>query len=248
MASKPQSQREELEKIKTYLVNTLVRDLESAKVPLDQRQSYAAQRLSQILAKASLQLPEPLIRQLARDVLNEVIGYGPIQPLLDDPEISEVMVNGPEHVYVEKKGKVSRTDITFLNDDHVLQVIHRIVSPLGRVIDADHPAVDARLPDGSRVNAVIPPVAIDGPSITIRKFSRERLNVARMIEYGSLTREMADFLQACVVARLNILISGGTGSGKTTTLIRSDEHPPFDALQGRGLNQDPDRLFFDDVR
>lgn len=218
MASTPQLQQQELEKIKVYLVNTLVRDLESARVPLNQRQNYAVQRLSQILAKTSLQLPKPLTEQLTRHVLNEVIGYGPIQTLLDDPDISEVMVNGPKLVYVEKKGKVSKTDITFLNDDHVMQVIHRIVSPLGRLIDADHPAVDARLPDGSRVNAVIPPVAIDGPSITIRKFSRERLNVSRMIDYGSLTQGMADFLQACVVARLNILIAGGTGSGKTTTL------------------------------
>jgi pilus assembly protein CpaF len=226
MASNTQLQQQELEKIKIYLVNTLVRDLENARVPLNQRQNYAVKRLGQIFAKTSLQLSKPLTEQLTRDVLNDVIGYGPIQPLLDDPEISEVMVNGPQYVYVEKKGKVSKTDITFLNDDHVMQVIHRIVSPLGRVIDADHPAVDARLPDGSRVNAVIPPVAIDGPSITIRKFSRERLNVARMIDYGSLTQAMADFLQACVVARLNILISGGTGSGKTTTLNALSSYIP----------------------
>ncbi|MEJ2597610.1 MAG: CpaF family protein [Anaerolineales bacterium] len=218
MVSKQQLQPRELEKIRIYLINTLTQDLESARVPLNQRQKYAIQRIGQILAKANLQLAEPLAGQLTRDVLNEVIGYGPIQPLLDDADVSEVMVNGAKHVYVEKSGKVFKTDITFLNDDHVMQVIHRIVSPLGRVIDEDHPAVDARLPDGSRVNAVIPPVAIDGPSITIRKFSRERLNVAQMINFGSLTQGMADFLQACVVARLNILISGGTGSGKTTTL------------------------------
>jgi pilus assembly protein CpaF len=218
MASKPQLQAQELEKIKVYLVNTLVRDLESARVPLNQREKYALQRLGQILTKANLQLPEPLAERLTREVLNEAIGYGPIQPLLDDPEISEVMVNGPKHVYVEKSGKVFKTDVIFLNDDHVMQLIHRIVSPLGRVIDVDHPAVDARLPDGSRVNAVIPPVAIDGPSITIRKFSRERLNVDQLIKHGSLTPGMAEFLNACVVARLNILISGGTGSGKTTTL------------------------------
>jgi pilus assembly protein CpaF len=209
---------QDLEKIRVYLTNTLAHDLESARVPLNQRHTYAVQRLSQILTKANLQLPEAIAERLTREVLNETIGYGPIQPLLDDPDVSEVMVNGPNHIYVEKSGKISKADIIFVNDDHVMQVIHRIVSPLGRVIDVDHPAVDARLPDGSRVNAVIPPVAIDGPSITVRKFSRERLNVTELIRYGSLTEGMAEFLNACVVARLNILISGGTGSGKTTTL------------------------------
>jgi pilus assembly protein CpaF len=218
MASKPKLLPQELEKVKIYLVNTLAHDLENARVPLNQRQNYALQRLGQILTKANLQLPEVLAERLTREVINETIGYGPIQPLLDDPDISEVMVNGPKDVYVENNGKISKTDVTFVNDDHVMQLILRIVTPLGRVIDGDHPAVDARLPDGSRVNAVIPPVAIDGPSITIRKFSRERLNVSQLINYDSLTQGMADFLNACVVARLNILISGGTGSGKTTTL------------------------------
>jgi pilus assembly protein CpaF len=228
MASNTQLQPQEFEKMKVYLVNTLARDLESARVPLNQRHNYACQRLEQIFTKANVQLPEPLTKRLTNEVLDEVTGYGPIQPLLDDPDISEVMINGAKHVYVEKNGKVSKTDITFLNDDHVRQLIFRIVSPLGRVIDADHPAVDARLPDGSRVNAVIPPVAIDGPSITIRKFSRERLNVSQMIKYGSLTQGMAEFLNACVAARLNILISGGTGSGKTTTLNALSSFIPED--------------------
>jgi pilus assembly protein CpaF len=228
MASTPQLQPQEFEKMKVYLVNTLARDLESARVPLNQRHNYACQRLEQIFTKANVQLPEPLTKRLTNEVLDEVTGYGPIQPLLDDPDISEVMINGAKHVYVEKDGKVSKTDISFLNDDHVMQLIFRIVSPLGRVIDADHPAVDARLPDGSRVNAVIPPVAIDGPSITIRKFSRERLNVSQMIKYGSLTQGMAEFLNACVAARLNILISGGTSSGKTTTLNALSSFIPED--------------------
>ena len=218
MASNPQLKSQELEKIKIYLVKTLARDLESARVPLNQRHTYTVQRLGQILTKANLQLPDAIAERLTREVLHETVGYGPIQPLLDDPDVSEVMVNGPNQVYVEKNGKITKAGVTFVNDDHVLQVIHRIVSPLGRVIDVDHPAVDARLPDGSRVNAVIPPVSIDGPSITIRKFSRERLNVAELIKFGSLTEGMAEFLNACVVARLNVLISGGTGSGKTTTL------------------------------
>jgi len=166
--------------------------------------------------------------KLFREVLDELTGYGPIQPLLDDPDITEVMVNGPKMVFVERKGKVTRADVCFENNEHVLRVIDRIVSPLGRRVDPDHPTVDARLPDGSRVNAVVPPVAIDGPSITIRKFSKERLKVEDLIRFGSLTEMMAEFLRACVVARLNIVISGGTGSGKTTLLNLMSSFIPGD--------------------
>jgi pilus assembly protein CpaF len=168
--------------------------------------------------QAHLALPEDIRNGILQDVLNDMLGYGPIQPLLDDPEISEVMVNGAKKVYVEKKGQLIRTEVIFDDDAHVLRIIERIISPLGRRVDADHPTVDARLPDGSRVNAVVPPVALDGPSITIRKFPEDRLKVAQLVQYGSLTQNMADFLKACVLARLNIVISGGTGSGKTTLL------------------------------
>jgi len=122
--------------------------------------------------------------------LNELLGYGPLQPLLNDPEVSEVMVNGPKKVYVEKRGRLQKASVVFDNDNHVLQIIDRIILPLGRHVDADSPTVDARLPDGSRVNAVIPPVAIDGPSITIRKFSKEKLGINDLIEFGSLTPRM----------------------------------------------------------
>jgi pilus assembly protein CpaF len=138
--------------------------------------------------------------------------------LLDDPDISEVMVNGPKKVFIEKKGKLTKSAITFDDDDHVLRIIDRIILPLGRRVDADTPTVDARLPDGSRVNAVIRPVSIDGPSITIRKFRKDKLSVQQLIDYGSLTPNMAEFIRACVLAHLNIVISGGTGSGKTTLL------------------------------
>jgi len=147
-----------------------------------------------------------------------MMGFGPIQPLLDDPDISEVMVNGPKKIYVEKKGQLTRTPIVFDDDAHVMRIIDRIILPLGRRIDADSPTVDARLPDGSRVNAVIPPVALDGPSITIRKFLKDKLSVEQLVELGTITPNMAEFLRACVIARLNIVISGGTGSGKTTLL------------------------------
>ncbi len=178
----------------------------------------AYQNLAQIYTKTGLQLSQKLREQLFREVLDELFGYGPLQALLDDPKITEIMVNGPQQVYVESKGKVAKSEITFENNEHVLRLIDRIIAPLGRRVDADHPTVDARLPDGSRVNAVIPPVAIDGPSITIRKFCKEKLTVKQLIEFGSMTEGIAEFLQACVVARLNIIISGGTGSGKTTFL------------------------------
>jgi pilus assembly protein CpaF len=188
------------------------------KLSPEQRRRAVHQNLAQIYSRTGLQLADGVREKLFQDVLDELSGFGPIQPLLDDPEITEVMVNGPKHVYIERAGKVIKTDITFEDNEHVLRVIDRIVSPLGRRIDYDHPTVDARLPDGSRVNAVIPPVAIDGPSITIRKFSRERLSINQLVAFGSLTEAMAEFLRACVIARLNILISGGTGSGKTTLL------------------------------
>jgi pilus assembly protein CpaF len=148
----------------------------------------------------------------------EILGYGPIEPLLKDPNVNEVMVNGPRQVYVERQGKLELTDITFQDDDHVMRVIDRIVSPLGRRIDESSPTVDARLPDGSRVNAIIPPIALNGPTLTIRKFSKDPFTVEDLIRFGTFTAEMATFIKACVEARLNIIVAGGTGSGKTTML------------------------------
>jgi pilus assembly protein CpaF len=157
-------------------------------------------------------------KKVVQDLINDVTGYGPINPLLLDPEITEVMVNGPYKVYVEKHGKIKLTAVKFRDNDQVMNVIDKIVSPLGRRIDESSPMVDARLPDGSRVNAIIPPLALNGPSITIRKFSKDPYTIENLIEFGTVTRDMAQFLDACVKAKLNIFISGGTGSGKTTTL------------------------------
>lgn len=157
-------------------------------------------------------------QRLLQELMDEVFDFGPITPLLRDPTVSEIMVNGPYQVYVERNGILEKTDIQFKDDAHVLRIIERIVSPLGRRIDESSPMVDARLPDGSRVNAIIPPLALNGPTLTIRKFSREPFQVADLIRFGTLTPEMAKFLEACVKARLNIIVSGGTGSGKTTTL------------------------------
>ena len=157
-------------------------------------------------------------KKVVQDLINDVTGYGPINPLLLDPEITEVMVNGPYKVYVEKHGKIKLTTIKFRDNDQVMNVIDKIVSPLGRRIDESSPMVDARLPDGSRVNAIIPPLALNGPSITIRKFSKDPYTIENLIEFGTVTSDMAQFLDACVKAKLNVFISGGTGSGKTTTL------------------------------
>ncbi len=175
-------------------------------------------RLTEAIAGARLSLSESLKADLLHDILDEFFGFGPIQPLLDDVSVTEVMVNGPQRVYVERGGKLTLTTVRFDDNEHVRRIIDRIILPLGRRIDPDSPLVDARLPDGSRVNAVIPPVAIDGPSITIRKFSKHRLTVEDLIQYGSLTPQIGEFLKACVVSRLNVVVSGGTGSGKTTLL------------------------------
>ncbi len=166
---------------------------------------------------------------VSRDIINETIGFGPITPLLQDNQVSEVMVNGHDQVYVERRGKLELSDVKFRDNNHVMHIIERIVAPLGRRIDESSPMVDARLPNGSRVNIIIPPLALNGPTITIRKFSEKPFTVNDLIRFGTLSPEVAQFLKACVEARLNIVVSGGTGSGKTTTLnvissfIPSDE-------------------------
>lgn len=158
------------------------------------------------------------IEKLKVELKNDLTGYGPINPLLLDDDVSEVMVNGPKMVYAERNGKLSLTNVTFRDDDHVMAVLEKILSPLGRRVDESSPMVDARLKDGSRVNAIIPPLALAGPTITIRKFSKDPFTIHDLIRFGTLTEEMAAFIKACVEAKLNIFVSGGTGSGKTTTL------------------------------
>ena len=163
-------------------------------------------------------LPYSERQSIALEIINEVIGLGPLESLINDETISEIMVNSPKQVYVEKKGKLVLTDVVFRDNKHVMHIIDKIVSPIGRRIDESMPMVDARLPDGSRVNAIIPPLALKGPSITIRKFSKDPLRIQDLIKFGTLTPNMARFLEACVKSKLNIVISGGTGSGKTTAL------------------------------
>ena len=167
--------------------------------------------------------------RIISEIIDEVLGLGPIEPLLKDDSVTEVMVNRFNQVYVERNGLLTLTDVHFRDDVHVMHIIEKIVSPMGRRIDESSPMVDARLPDGSRVNAIIPPLALTGPALTIRKFARDPFKINDLIDMDTLTQEMADLLKACVEGKLNIVISGGTGSGKTTTLnvlssfIPSDE-------------------------
>jgi len=172
----------------------------------------------QILTEENIVLSRPERARLFEQIAAEILGLGPLQSLLEDDTITEIMVNGPKNIYIERKGKLHRVPITFENNDHVMRIIDRIVAPLGRRIDESSPYVDARLQDGSRVNAVIPPISLVGPVLTIRKFSKNPISIEQMIQFGSITAEAVQFLKACVEARLNIVISGGTGSGKTTLL------------------------------
>ena len=208
----------DLLKLKRYLIDQVSRSMEGEQLQFGDQSDIIKQRLNEVYVQTKISLPEDLRKQIFHEILDEVTGFGPIQPLLEDEDISEVMVNGPKKVFVEKKGKLTKSPVTFDDDDHVLRVIDRIILPLGRRVDADTPTVDARLPDGSRVNAVVRPVSIDGPSITIRKFKKDKLSIQQLIDFGSLNSQMAEFIRACVLAHLNIVISGGTGSGKTTLL------------------------------
>ena len=204
--------------LKSKIHKRVVDELGAAE--LEQRQLEEA--VNRIADQTMDEEPVPVLRlersRIVSEVVAEALGFGPIQPLLNDESVSEVMVNSPSQVYVERKGKLVLTDVRFRDDAHVMHVIEKIVSPLGRRIDESSPMVDARLPDGSRVNAIIPPLALKGPSITIRKFAKDPFTVNDLIGFNTLTPEMANLLRACVEGKLNVVVSGGTGSGKTTTL------------------------------
>jgi len=216
-----QTPGKELIHLKQALIEVVRMDLEES--PPGSAREYQIQVRSLIETSYQKVADEYPLSEIARlrlfkEVEDEITGFGPIQPLLADPDISEIMIYGPEQVYVEKNGKLEDTDVKFEDSDHVMRIITRILSPLGRRVDQENMMADARLPDGSRVNIAIPPVSVDGPSITIRKFLESKLTIQQIIKLGSLTAHMAEFLQACVASRLNILITGNTSSGKTTLL------------------------------
>jgi pilus assembly protein CpaF len=174
--------------------------------------------LNDVLAEEHIFLSRLERDRIFNQLLDEILGYGPIQPLLNDDTINEIMVNGPYKVYIERNGKIEKTNITFRDSEHLMRIIDRILAPLGRRVDESCPYMDARLPDGSRVNVIIPPLSLVGPVLTIRKFAKIPFTVEKLIEIGTITPEAVEFLKACIIARLNIVISGGTGSGKTTFL------------------------------
>ncbi len=214
-------QQDAIDQLRQSLQERLMQDIERDPSLLHERD-----RLIRLLESAfdsevatrNLVLSRAERMQLQLSLINEILGYGPLQPLLDDPEISEIMVNGPFQVYVERRGKVELTGVRFRDEQHLMRIIEKILLPLGKRVDERVPMVDARLPDGSRVNVVIPPVSLNGPCVTIRKFSRDPLTMSDIISLETLTPEAAQFLQAAVQAKLNILITGGTASGKTTLL------------------------------
>lgn len=208
----------DLEKLKIYLIDQVSREAEGKINENVQYQEKTREWVETAYDQLNLYLDQIEKEVIIREVLAELVGYGPLQSLLDDPENNEVMVCGPHQIYVERHGKLVEVDSQFIDEEHMMRIINRILHPIGRHVNFDHPTADARLPDGSRVNVVIPPVAIDGPNLTIRKFLRNMYSAEQFINMKSMTRHMVEFLRACVVSRMNVIITGNTSSGKTTLL------------------------------
>jgi pilus assembly protein CpaF len=216
--------------LKTRVQNRLLSELDPSMdiSKVNEVRSTIQDLFEQVLAEENIVLSRPERQRLFEQISAEILGYGPIQPLLEDDTITEVMVNGAKNIYIERAGKIVRIPVAFESDEHVMRVIDRIVAPLGRRIDESSPYVDARLPDGSRVNAIIPPISLVGPVLTVRKFARNPITLEQLIEFGTITPEALQFLKACVESRLNLVISGGTGSGKTTLLNILSQFIPGD--------------------
>jgi pilus assembly protein CpaF len=216
--------------LKTRVQNKLLAELDPT---MDVSQTAEVRRtieelFENILAEEKIVLSRPERRRLFEQIVAEILGLGPLEPLLADETITEVMVNGAKNIYIERAGRLHREPASFESDDHLMRIIDRIVAPLGRRIDESSPYVDARLPDGSRVNAVIPPISLVGPVLTIRKFAKIPITIENLVEWGTITPEAVEFLKACVIARINMIISGGTGSGKTTMLNIVSQFIPGD--------------------
>ncbi len=217
----PAGGQQSFQEMKSRLHRAIINRMDLTKLgQLDPDQLHAeVARLAEgLLVAENMPLSISERERLVEEVRHELFGLGPLEPLLADPTISDILVNSPHNIYIERAGKIVRTDVEFKDDEHLMRVIERIVSSVGRRIDESSPMVDARLKDGSRVNAIIPPLALDGPVLSIRRFGAEPLRVSKLIELGAVTSDMAEMFDMCVQARLNVLISGGTGAGKTTLL------------------------------
>lgn len=205
-------------RIHNEVIDLVNQDSDEQQIDDADKEKYFKKAIDSLINAKGVNMPRSERSRITEEIYNDLVGLGPLEPLLADPDISEIMVNGPDNVYVEMHGKIELTDVHFRNDEHVMSIIGRIVSAIGRRIDESSPMVDARLADGSRVNAVISPVSLSGPSITIRKFAKQPLTVSDLIRFTSVSPQMMAFLEACVKGRMNIIVSGGTGSGKTTLL------------------------------
>jgi pilus assembly protein CpaF len=203
-------------RVQTRLMNELDQSIDTTRK--NEIRAHIEELFTNILAEESMVLARAERQRLFESIVADILGFGPLEPLLADETVTEIMVNGPRNVFVERAGNIHRANVTFDDDDHVMRILERIVAPLGRRIDESSPLVDARLPDGSRVNAVIRPISLVGPTITIRKFFKRPLTVEDLISKGSISKEIVEFMRSCIIARLNIIVSGGTGSGKTTLL------------------------------
>ena len=221
VSDKERKRRERLAEIKLELHKELLDNLNLAALETATEKELRAEIVaisSEKLEEMGVVLNRDERLHLNQELYDEVTGLGPIEPLLKDESINDILINGPKQVFVERAGKLELTDTTFKDERHLLRIIDKIVSAVGRRVDESNPAVDARLPDGSRFNAMVPPIAVDGSLVSIRKFKKDKLGIEELIEFGAFSEEMAAYLQAAVATRLNIVVSGGTGSGKTTTL------------------------------
>jgi pilus assembly protein CpaF len=215
-------------RIHAGLLKSLGADLYDVDLSAQELERKVREELSRVLSEESTPLSAAERQQIVAESIDDILGFGPIEPFLRDPDITEIMCNGPHKVYIEKNGKLENTGVRFFDDAHLRRTMEKIVAQVGRRIDEAQPYVDARLPDGSRVNAIIPPVSIDGPALTVRRFSREPYTMDTLVGFGTFSEQAAEFMEACVEGRINVLVSGGTGTGKTTTLNALSGYIPHD--------------------
>ena len=224
---------EEYQQLKKQVHSHLIERLEEEGIEVElaekaQLEHFVQANVGQYVASQRIPLATSDQSMLARETLDEIVGFGPLEPLLGDPQVNDILVNGPNSIFVEVAGVLQKAQTRFIDDDHVMRIIRRVLAPLGRRLDESSPMVDARLPDGSRVNAIIPPIALDGPSISIRKFTQKHLTASDLVNLGSMTRECLELLTGIVQNRRNLLVSGGTGTGKTTILNLLSQFIPKD--------------------